>query len=155
MIPNVPFKPMAMYNTSLQSARAGLVALMMFSGVAHAQEVFKARLSMVPVDTAMKKTVAGLGTASATLSGNKLSVTGSFDGLLSPATTAHIRLSRVIGVRGPELLNLTVTAATSGTLSGSFDLTPPQVESLKKGLFYIQINSEKAPDGNLWGWLQH
>jgi len=32
-------------------------------------------------------------------------------------------------------------------------LTPEQVQSLKKGQLYIQIYSEKAPDGNLWGWL--
>jgi len=23
----------------------------------------------------------------------------------------------------------------------------------KKGNFYVQIHSEKAPAGNLWGWL--
>ena len=40
-----------------------------------------------------------------------------------------------------------------GTISGSFDLTPEQVQYLKQGKLYIQINSEKAPDGTLWGWL--
>jgi hypothetical protein len=29
------------------------------------------------------------------------------------------------------------------------------VEGLRKGKFYIQIHSEKAPDGILWGWLTH
>ena len=56
-------------------------------------------------------------------------------------------------MRGPKLLDLTVTKAMSGELSGSFDLTPPQVERLKKGNWYVQIHSEKAPEGNLWGWL--
>jgi hypothetical protein len=41
----------------------------------------------------------------------------------------------------------------SGTLSGSIDLTPEQLQSLRKGQLYLQISSEKAPDGNLWGWL--
>jgi hypothetical protein len=27
------------------------------------------------------------------------------------------------------------------------------VQALKKGQLYIQISSEKAPDGNLWGWF--
>jgi hypothetical protein len=27
------------------------------------------------------------------------------------------------------------------------------VEALKAGRFYIQLHSERAPDGNLWGWL--
>ena len=33
------------------------------------------------------------------------------------------------------------------------NLTAEQVESLRKGKLYIQIDSEKASDGNLWGWL--
>jgi hypothetical protein len=57
------------------------------------------------------------------------------------------------GVRGPAIQDLTVSKATSGTISGSVDLTAPQVESLKKGGLYIQIQSEKAPDGVIWGWL--
>jgi hypothetical protein len=24
---------------------------------------------------------------------------------------------------------------------------------LRKGMVYVQIHSEGAPDGNLWGWL--
>ena len=35
------------------------------------------------------------------------------------------------------------------------NLTAEQIESLKKGRFYVQLSSEKAPDGNLWGWLLH
>jgi len=27
------------------------------------------------------------------------------------------------------------------------------VTDLEKGRFYVQLHSEKAPDGNLWGWL--
>jgi len=57
------------------------------------------------------------------------------------------------GVRGSSFADLTVSKGTSGTVSGSLDLTPEQVQSLRKGQFYIQIHSEKAPEGNLWGWL--
>ena len=61
--------------------------------------------------------------------------------------------SACTGVRGPAILDLTVPHQTSGAVSASIDLTPQQIESLKKGKLYIQIDSEKAPDGNLWGWL--
>jgi hypothetical protein len=61
----------------------------------------------------------------------------------------------VPGIRGTSILDLTVSPGTSGTISGTFDLSADQVDSLKKGKFYIQINSEKAPEGNLWGWLMH
>ena len=51
------------------------------------------------------------------------------------------------------MLTLTVSKAMSGTVSGSFDLTPEQLENFKKSKWYVQIHSEKAPEGNLWGWL--
>ena len=28
-----------------------------------------------------------------------------------------------------------------------------QLADLEKGRLYVQLHSEKAPDGNLWGWL--
>jgi hypothetical protein len=120
---------------------------------AQALRVFKTRLAPVPIDVAMQATIAGSGTVSASLSGAKLTITGSFEGLRSPATIAKIRKSPVRGVRGPEVFDLTVTPGTSGTLSGAFDLTPLQVSDLQSGRLYVQVHSEKAPDGNLWGWL--
>jgi CHRD domain-containing protein len=117
------------------------------------EEKFHTRLAPVAMDATMRATVAGTGSATATLSGTKLTVSGTFEGLVSPATIAHLHLSRVAGVRGPMVFDLTVTHAIAGSVSGSFDLSPDQVEALRKGRFYIQIHSEKAPDGNLWGWL--
>ena len=40
-----------------------------------------------------------------------------------------------------------------GTISGSVELTATQVADLEKRRLYVQVHSEKAPDGNLWGWL--
>jgi hypothetical protein len=51
------------------------------------------------------------------------------------------------------VFDLTVTPGTSGKISGSLDLSPSQVEDLARERFYVQLHSEKAPDGNLWGWL--
>ena len=118
-------------------------------------KTFRARLSPVPIDVSMQATIAGSGSVSAVLTGTKLAITGSFDGLKSPATIAQIHKSPVRGVRGPNVLDLAVakTDAASGTLSGSFDLTPIQVADLEKGRLYVQLHSEKASDGNLWGWL--
>ena len=118
-------------------------------------KTFKGRLAPVPIDVSMQATVAGIGSVSAVLTGTKLAVTGTFDGLRSPATIAQVHKSPVRGVRGPTILDLTVAKAdgVSGTLSGSFDLTPLQIAVLEKGRLYVQLHSEKAPDGNLWGWL--
>ena len=66
---------------------------------------------------------------------------------------AHIHQGTATGVRGPKILDLQVAKSTSGEVTGTFDLLPEQVENLRKGKWYVQIHSEKAPDGNLWGWL--
>ncbi len=144
------------FNRHVVAALIGLgIVSFSVSQAAQKDETFKTHLGPVPLDAAMHATISGGGSAAASLTGNKLSITGTFEGLRSPATAAHIHLSRVTGIRGPAILDLTVSPGTSGTVSGTFDLTPEQVESLKKGKFYIQINSEKAPEGNLWGWLMH
>jgi hypothetical protein len=57
------------------------------------------------------------------------------------------------GMRGTSIGDLTVTADTSGTISGSIELTKDQIADLAAGRLYIQVHSQKAPDGNLWGWL--
>jgi hypothetical protein len=120
--------------------------------VAQTPETYKARLSAVPVEAKTRPDIAGLGSATATLAGAKLSITGSFDGLRSPAV-AEVHQGPATGVRGPAILDLTVAHAASGAITASLDLTQQQIESPEKGKLYIQIDSEKAPDGNLWGWL--
>jgi hypothetical protein len=119
-----------------------------------ASRTFKARLSPVPIDVTMQATVSGTGSVSAVLTGTRLTLTGTFDGLRSPATIAQIHKSPIRGVRGPTVFDVTVSTGTSGTISGSLTLTPLQVADLEHGRLYVQLHSEKAPDGNLWGWLQ-
>ena len=128
------------------------VCLMLF-GAAQSEERFKGRLAPVPIDATMRATVTGSGSVSAVLAGTKLSITGTFDGLSGQATVARLHQGVATGVRGAALSELTVSKATRGTLSGTVTLSAEQVDNLKKGKLYIQIHSEKAPDGNLWGWL--
>jgi hypothetical protein len=135
-----------------------------------AQDKYKARLAPAPplglrgerggAFPTPASYVAGMGDASATLSGRKLTVSGSFANLASAATVAKVGLGRATGARLDLILDLTVTKAadatppgTKGTLAGTFDLTPAQVDGLKKGKLYIQINSVSAPNGHLLGWL--
>jgi len=96
--------------------------------------------------------IAGSGSLKAVLAGNKLIITGTFEGLRSPATHASIHRGPK-GIRGPAVHDLTVTMATKGSVNGSLDLTPTEVADLKGSRFYVQIDSERAPEGNLWGWL--
>jgi hypothetical protein len=114
---------------------------------------YRARLSVVPIDIAMQSTIAGSGSATATLKGSTLTISGTFSGLKTAATVARIHRSPKTAMRGPAIGDLTATADTSGTISGSIELTKPQIDDLAAGRLYIQLHSQKAPDGNLWGWL--
>jgi len=122
-------------------------------GAAQAPERFRVRLTTVPMDGGMRNTVAGSGAATASLAGATLSITGTFDGLKSPATAATLHSGAAKGVRGASVGDLVVSKATKGTLSGSVNLTQEQVKGLREGRLYIELASEKAPEGNLWGWL--
>ena len=119
---------------------------------AQGAQTFKARLSPVPVDATNQAATTGVGAVTAVLTGTKLSISGTFSGLQTPATIAQVHVGPR-GISGPPVLDLTVTKATSGSLQGDLTLTSAQVEHLRRGRLYIQIHSEKAPDGNLRGWL--
>lgn len=120
---------------------------------AQATKSYKARLAPVPIDVSMQATIAGGGSVTATRAGARLTLTGTFDGLRSAATLAQLHRSPVTGVRGPVVADLTVPKATSGSIGGAVDLTPALQEDLDKGRLYVQLHSEGAKDGNLWGWL--
>jgi hypothetical protein len=124
------------------------------NSLAQSAESFKARLSPVPINVGMMSTVAGIGSLTATLTGKQLTVQGTFEGLRSPATTVVIHRSPK-GIPGPVIGNfqLTATNAMKGTVSGTLELSADQIADLRNGLWYVQIQSERAPDGNLWGWL--
>jgi hypothetical protein len=131
------------------------VAIWLFAASPGAQGAnkFKVRLSWVPIDGTTAAAIAGSGSATAELAGAKLSIAGTFEGLRSPATIAQLHRGPKTGVRGPVVSSLTVATASSGAISGSVQLTAEQIDDLRKGRLYLQIHSEGAPEGNLWGWL--
>jgi len=144
----------------MRTERRAITALLAVGWLAHgglaiAQgDKFTARLAWVP--TAGADRVSGKGTASATLTGRALTVTGSFEGLGGAATVARLHEGIAKGARGRAVSDLTISKAISGTISGSVNLTAEQVEALRQGRLYIQVHGDKglAPDGaNLWGWL--
>jgi CHRD domain len=118
------------------------------------KEIFRARLSPVPIDVSMMATIAGTGALTASLSGKQLIIQGAFAGMHSAATTAQIHRAPK-GIPGPVVagLDLTVAKGEKGDISGTLELTADQIADLKGGRLYVQIQSEGAPEGNLWGWL--
>jgi hypothetical protein len=94
-------------------------------GLAQGGEKFKTRLSPVPLGGGVSRnTVDGVGSAAATLSGNTLTITGSFEGLKSAATIAKVHQGIAMGARGPAIFDLMVTPAQKGSISGTLKLTP-------------------------------
>lgn len=125
---------------------------------ATAEDTFAAQLGWVPIGGAERNDVAGFGAVSGVLSGSKLSITGSFEGLPAKVTGAKLHQGVAKGARGAAavIAKLRVTGATSGSVSGEVRLSADQVEALKAGRLYLQIYSEKGvqPDhATLWGWL--
>ncbi|MEO8300256.1 MAG: CHRD domain-containing protein [Rhizomicrobium sp.] len=132
---------------------APVIMVGVLSGPAFAAETYQANLGPMPLDAANRATKLGRGEATATLDGNVLVVGGNFIGLPSPATKAHLCISSHIGVPGGDGFDLVVTEAVNGTVSGQLVLNAKQATAFRTGRLYLQIDSQNAPTGNLWGWL--
>jgi hypothetical protein len=104
---------------------------------------------------ATRPDLTGEGSIDGDLDGDTLQIRGSFDGLFSPALDARLQASTASGLPGPVVADLDVTKATNGTISGSVKLTRTQVERLRKGGLYVQIDTAKShpPYGTLWGFF--
>ena len=117
-----------------------------------AQEVYRARLSPMPTTPQTVNTILGEGEVILTLNGNSLTVDGTFTGMSSAATGAHIH-NGPPAQPGPVIHTLEVSQATNGSVNGTISLTEEQVEALINNEFYIQIHSESNPPGELRGWV--
>jgi hypothetical protein len=134
--------------------RCAYVALVTWAAaaVAASTEVFKARLAPLGVTQATVNTITGVGYVTATLEGSRLIVDASFDGLTGMATSANIRRGPK-GIPGPIVFDLQAPKASSGKISASLELDAAQLSDLRAGRLYLQIHSERAPDGSIRGWL--
>ena len=116
-------------------------------------QVFKGRLSPVPISADMVTHITGSGSITGQLTGTTLTLAGLFTGLQSPATLAHVHIGERTAVRGPAVFDVRVDRATTGSMSATIELNESQITALRRGFFYVQLHSEQAADGNLWGWL--
>ncbi len=114
---------------------------------------YRARLAPVPLDVAMQATIAGSGSITATLAGSTLTLSGSYKDLKTAATVVRLHRGPRVAMRGPAIADLKATGGTTGTIAGTIELTKEQLDDLSNGRLYVQLHSEKAPEGNLWGWL--
>lgn len=82
----------------------------------------------------------------------KIGINGTFERLTSAATAANLHRG-VDGQRGPRVAALTVSKGANGVVKGDITLTPAEIADLQKGLYYVEILTERAADGEVRGWL--
>lgn len=130
-----------------------LLTSLLFATALQAQSVtYRARLSPMPVDPQTVNTITGQGEVLLTLEGSTLTVNGSFSGLSSAATMAHLH-NGPPAQPGPVAQALEVTAAPAGEITARLELTPEQLTALRNNSLYIQIHSSTNPGGELRGWI--
>lgn len=101
------------------------------------------------------------GNAKVTIDGNSLKVEGSFKDLSGNATAAHIHGPADANSTANPICNLSVPAATSGTISegsgagtcGALVLTDAQIKDFEEGRTYVNIHTGANPAGEIRGQL--
>jgi hypothetical protein len=132
-----------------------MVAGLLLAAVPALAQDFEAQLDPAPFDATTRADILGsIGHVTATLNGNTLTVNGTFQDMTSPATGASVRIGLAKGVLGDAAGPLTVARAPQGTVSGAVQLNAQQLEALRREAVYVRIDSVKAPEGNLQGWLE-
>lgn len=134
------------------------IGLALTSGFALAQsrDIFSARLGWVPISLAEQSLVGGRGSATATLSRSRLSISGTFEGLPAAASAARLHRGAATGAGGPAIADLDVSRSTAGEFAGVVELDRDQRAALLAGHLYIQLYAEPGvpPDNAvLRGWL--
>jgi hypothetical protein len=103
----------------------------------------------------------GWGSATLTLTGKKLTILGSFDGLESNVVSAQLRGPADKNSTGPVFCALLVPMSQSGSIlkgegsgsCGDRELSDAEVEQFKSGGMYITLNTETRPNGELRGQI--
>ena len=78
-----------------------------------------------------------------------VAVTGSYTGLSSMATAAHLHGPAPTTANAPVIVPLDVSGGLSGTIAGGGTLSPAQVTDLQAGQVYINVHSTIYPDGEI------
>jgi len=78
-----------------------------------------------------------------------INVTGSFSGLTTTVTAAHIHGPAAVGSTAPVIVPLTVTGDLSGTVTGTATMSTVQMSDMLNQMTYVNIHSMQYPDGEI------
>ncbi len=102
-------------------------------------------------------TTTGTGSATVTLSGKTVTVSGTYNGLSGAASAAHIHGPAAKTASAGVILALTVTegaTAGSGTIAGTGTLTDAQITEMRDGLYYINVHTAANAKGEIRGQVE-
>lgn len=115
-----------------------------------------ARLDSVAFTNETRNLVSGVGGVVATISdGGVVTLIGNYSGLASPATSIVVLKGPRTGVPGQERLAAfpIKQPSTSGSFSEHIRMSNSNLAALVAGQIYLQVLTETAPDGAIWGWI--
>jgi hypothetical protein len=101
---------------------------------------------------AVPSTGTGMATVTIDATTRAISVSGTYSGLTSNQTLAHIH-SGAFGVSGGVLINLSGTGGTTGSFSGTGVLTSGQFNTLLAGDLYLNLHTAMNGPGELRGQI--
>jgi hypothetical protein len=140
---------------ALRSALVAPLILLAFTVPAPAQDatVFGDKLGTIPVSNANRAQVSGTGYVSGTLSGSTLEIEGTYEGLTAPASRVALFAGRLGEKGGEEVATLEPSGDTSGSFSGTVELSEDQLAILQASGMFVVVGTEPNPDGEVRAWL--
>ena len=81
-------------------------------------------------------------------------VDGTFTGLTSPVTAAHIHGPAPAGMNAAIIVPLTITGTIDGTVSGTGNMNSGQMNDMLTGMTYLNIHSSMFPAGEIRAQIQ-
>jgi len=81
-------------------------------------------------------------------------VDGTFTGLTTPVTAAHIHGPAAAGANAAIIVPLTITGTTSGTITGTGNMNSGQMNDMLTGMTYVNIHSSMYPSGEIRAQIQ-
>jgi hypothetical protein len=115
-------------------------------------EEYEIWLAAMPMDPLTAPSMRGSGKLMARLEGNELTISGDIEDLESPASGAELRRATP-GMRGAVVFKVQIAHEPNAEINDRLQLRGSQIRDLRGGLYYLQINTEKNPLGQLRGWL--
>jgi hypothetical protein len=138
-------------NIALKSLAAASIATVVFAAAPVLAEEIKYQAELTAAEETPPTDSAGTGKLEATYDTETkmLTWTITYQDLTGPVTAAHFHGPAPVGEKADPVVPL--AAPYDSPLSGGEALTDEQYQDLSKGLWYLNLHTDKYPDGEIRG----